>query len=365
MIYRPFGNTQTYVSAIGMGGMRFKKEDYASKPYSKAVEIVHTAYDEGITYFDTAPNYCDEMSESIYGEAFKEMKRNKFLVSSKCGLWNATTSDGARKIIDQSLSRMNLDYIDFFNAWSIKTLDEYKEFMKKGGIYEGMVKAKEEGLIKHLCFTTHLPGEEIIDVIKDGHFEAVTLGYNAINFAFRQKGLDACHEANLGIVTMNPLGGGLIPQHPEFFSFLKQGNDSLVVSALKFILAQRKATVALVGFSSPEEVKEAVLATKDLPETSENFLEERGAHVHSSMNTLCTGCGYCDSCPEEIHIPQLMDSYNMYLLSNDKEKIAQRLNMHWGIGKEEAAKCIACGQCESMCTQHLPIIKRLEEIATI
>lgn len=364
MIYRPFGKTNTYVSVIGMGGMRFKKEDYEEKPYARAVKIVHTAYDEGINYFDTAPNYCDQLSESIYGEAFKDMKRNTFHVSSKCGLWNATTSDGARRMIDQSLKRMNLDFIDFYNAWSIKTMDEYHQFMKKGGVYEGMVKAKEEGLIKHLCFTTHLPGDQIIDVIKDGNFEAVTLGYNAINFAFRQKGLDACYENRLGIVTMNPLGGGLIPQHPEFFSFMKQGNDSLAVSALKFILAQRKATVALVGFSSVEEVKEAVMATKGLPEKPENFLETMGQDVHTNMNTLCTGCGYCDSCPEEIHIPQFMDSYNMYLLSDDKERISQRLTMHWGLTKDEAAKCIACGQCESMCTQHLPIINRLEQIAS-
>ncbi|NCB02803.1 MAG: aldo/keto reductase, partial [Spirochaetia bacterium] len=308
MIYRPFGNTGTFVSAIGMGGMRFKKEDYEKAPYDKAVEIVHEAYKEGITYFDTAPGYCDDMSEIIYGEAFKTMKRNTFLVSSKCGLWNATTSDGARKMIDQSLKRMNLDYIDFYNVWSIKTIDEYHEYMKKGGVYEGILKAKEEGKVGHICCTTHLKGDDIEEVIKDDYFEAVTLGYNAINFAYRQKGLESCYNKGLGIVTMNPLSGGLIPQYPDHFSFLKQGDNSLVVSALKFILAQRKATVALVGFSSVSEVHEAVLATKDLTEVGDDYLQKMSSHLKGEMNALCTGCGYCDSCPSEINIPQLMDS---------------------------------------------------------
>ncbi len=365
MIYRPFGKTGTFVSAIGMGGMRFKKEDYKTAPYEKAVEIVHEAYKEGITYFDTAPGYCDDMSEIIYGEAFKTMNRNTFHVSSKCGLWNATTASGARAMIEQSLKRMNLDHIDFYNVWSIKTLEEYHEYMKVGGVYEGILQAKKEGLVDHICCTTHLRGEEITEVIKDGYFEAVTLGYNAINFGYRQKGLDACFDKEMGIVTMNPLSGGLIPQHPDFFSFLQQGDDSLVVSALKFILAQRKATVALVGFSDKDEVKEAILATKNLAEGKEDYLESMKKHLKSEMNSLCTGCGYCDSCPQGIEIPKLMDSYNMYLLSHDASQMKMRMQMHWSISQQHAALCTACGQCEELCTQHLPIISRLSEIVTL
>ena len=362
MIYRPFGKTGTFVSAIGMGGMRFKKEDYETAPYEKAVAIVHEAYKQGITYFDTAPGYCDDMSEIIYGEAFKTMKRNTFLVSSKCGLWNANTADGARKMLEQSLKRMNLEYLDFYNVWSIKTLDEYHEYMKKGGVYEGMLQAKEEGLIKHICCTTHLKGDDIQTVIKDDYFEAVTLGYNAINFNYRQKGLDACFDKGMGIVTMNPLSGGLIPQYPDFFSFLQRGNDSIVVSALKFIIAPRKATIALVGFSSIEDVQEAILATENLTEVKEDYLESMSSHLKSEMNTLCTGCGYCDSCPEGIHIPKLMDSYNIYLLSGDSEKALSKMKYHWSVDQKNAALCSECGQCETLCTQHLPIISRLKDI---
>lgn len=364
MIYRTFGNTGKQVSVIGMGGMRFKKEDYAAGDYTRAVAIVHKAYELGVNYFDTAPDYCDSTSENIYGEAFRSMDRDSFFVSTKCGLWNAKTSSEARGMIEQSLERMGLEKIDFYNMWSIKTLDDYREFMKRGGVYEGALKAKSEGLIEHICFTTHLNGEDIARIAHDGVFEGVTLGYNAINFAYRQKGIDACHEAGLGIVTMNPLGGGIIPANPEYFSFLKQGDDSLAVSALKFILSQNKATLAIPGFSSVQEVEEDVLAAEQIIPASEEYLDEMALHLTSELNALCTTCAYCDSCPEDIPIPQLLDSYNMYILSGGKEDdVLKRLKLHWGVPAELAAKCTACGQCEALCTQKLPIIERLEHIA--
>jgi predicted aldo/keto reductase-like oxidoreductase len=366
MLYRPFGKTGKNVSVIGFGGMRFKKDDYAKGDYSRAVAIVHKAHELGINYFDTAPDYCDETSEKIFGEAFKTMPSDSFYVSTKCGLWNAKTNTEARNMIDQSLERLGVNKINFYNMWSIKTLDDYHEFLKKGGVYEGALEAQKEGLIDHICFTTHLGGEDIAKIAHDGFFEAVTLGYNAINFAYRQKGIEACHAAGLGIVTMNPLGGGIIPAHPEYFSFLKSGNDSLAVSALKFILSQNQATLAIPGFSSIEEVEENVLATNNLEIASDGYREEMASHLSSELNTLCTTCAYCDSCPEGIPIPQLLDSYNMYILSKgDSEQVKTRMENHWGVDPAEAAKCTACGQCETLCTQKLPIIERLEFIASL
>ncbi|MDD3822578.1 MAG: aldo/keto reductase [Sphaerochaetaceae bacterium] len=364
MIYRPYGKTGKHVSVIGMGGMRFRKEDYATDDWSRAIAVVHRAHELGVNYFDTAPGYCDDTSEKIFGEAFKSMSRDSFYVSTKCGLWNARTAKEARKMIDQSLRRLGVDHIDFYNMWSVKTLEDYREYLKKGGVLEGAREAQKEGLISHICFTTHLRGEEIAQVANDGIFEGVTLGYNAINFAYRQKGIDACHEANLGIVTMNPLGGGIIPAHPEYFSFLKQGDDSLAVSALKFILSQNKATLAIPGFSTVEEVEENVLAADNLKEAPEELLDELAKHLTSELNSLCTTCAYCDSCPQDIPIPQLLDSYNMLILSNgDEKQMFTRMKNHWGVDPSWATKCIACGKCERLCTQKLPIIKRLAEIS--
>ena len=72
---------------------------------------------------------------------------------------------------------------------------------------------------------------------------------------------------------------------------------------------------------------------------------------------------YCDGCPEKIPIPKLMDAYNHKILYGQDQAILNRLNWHWDVQPREAAKCTQCGQCEEACTQHLPIIRRLEEIA--
>jgi predicted aldo/keto reductase-like oxidoreductase len=365
MLYREFGKTGKRVSVIGFGGMRFKAADYQGGDYERAVELVHRAHALGINYFDTAPSYCDDQSEKILGEAFKTMERSSFYVSTKCGLWNASNKSEGRRMIEQSLERLGVEKIDFYSMWSIKTMAEYHECLKKDGLYSAALEAQQEGLIDHICFTTHLGGEEIAQVAFDGYYEGVTLGYNAINFAYRQKGIDACHAAGLGIVTMNPLSGGLIPSYEEYFAFLKRGEDSLPVSALKFILAQNKATIALPGFSSVEEVEENVLASVSLPSPDEISLEAMRANLFSELNTLCTTCAYCDSCPEGVPIPQLLDSYNLYILTKgDGNEVLKRIRNHWGIRAEEAAKCSACGQCELLCTQKLPIIERLERIVS-
>ena len=80
------------------------------------------------------------------------------------------------------------------------------------------------------------------------------------------------------------------------------------------------------------------------------------------MNTLCTGCGYCKKCPVDIDIPKFMDAYNEKLLGSS---VIDRLKYHWGISELDALKCVGCGKCEGLCTQHLPIIRRLQEISDI
>ena len=366
MTYNEYGTTGKKVSAIGFGGMRFLAEEY-QKDRAVAARLVHEAFARGITYFDTAPGYCGDESENIFGEAFKDMKYGDFYVSTKCGLWNATDADGARKMIEQSLKRMNIPKITFYNLWCIKNLDEYRRMTAKGGIYDGILKAQEEGLVEHICCTTHCNGQETAEIMADGRVEGVTLGYNAINFAYRRAGLEACYKANKAVVVMNPLGGGVIPRNPNRFGFLAEGSgDSIAVAALKFLVAHKEITVTLPGFSTVAELDDAVTATKDLPVVDDAYLDNLAKKLGKELNTLCTSCGYCDECPHGIPVPKLIEAYNDVLMATppDITKVVQRLQYHWGMTAAAAKGCIECGICEKLCTQKLPIIKRLKEIAT-
>ena len=60
-----------------------------------------------------------------------------------------------------------------------------------------------------------------------------------------------------------------------------------------------------------------------------------------------------------------MEAWNHKRLRGRDTAVTERLAWHWSVGPEEAAKCTACGQCEEACTQHLPIIARMEEIAAM
>jgi len=363
MLYKNFGATGKKVSSIAFGGMRFLADEY-KKDIKICADLVLEAHSKGVNYFDTAPGYCNDKSEIIMGEAFKQLKYGDFHVSTKCGLWNATDADGARRMIEQSLQRLNVPKITFYLMWCIKNLEEYRKMTEKGGIYDGILKAKEEGLIEHICCSTHANGDEIAEIVGDGRVEGVMLGYNAINFAYRRKGIAACGAANVGVVVMNPLGGGIIPEYPDHFSFLTEGSsDKISIAALKFLIAHKEISASLPGISTSVELDEALLATTDLPTINDAYLDNLSQKLGLELNTLCTGCAYCDECPVNIEVPKLLDSYNTTILAKgDMSRTMNKLKYHWAIPAESAAKCIECSKCEALCTQKLPIVQRLKEI---
>jgi hypothetical protein len=361
MIYTKYGSTGIDVSAIGFGGMRFDNPT----DIDKNAALLKAAYDAGINYFDTAPGYCNDNSEDIFGAGLKEMLKTRnekpFYVSTK-----SMKSEPAllRQDIEKSLKRLGLDYIDFYHFWCIITLDEY-ELRKKNGVLKEFEKLKDEGLIKHICISTHLPGTEIEKVLADYPFEGMLLGYSAMNFAYRDKGLDAAAKFNRGVVVMNPLGGGLIPRHPELFDFVKTQNDETAVqAALRFLINDERINIALVGFSSEQHLKEAISAVDGFKPIPPETIAKIREGVKESFDNICTGCQYCDKCPEGIPVPKMMDAYNRLMLSDKSIDAVNQLRWHWGINLEDnyLDKCTKCGICEGACTQRLPIRERLEEL---
>lgn len=356
MITRAYGQTGKEISAIGFGGMRFPEP----QNIEKSAELVLYAREKGITYFDTAPLYCESKSEEIYGHAFQQIPRDSFFVSTK-----SFESDGAklRASLETSLERMGVEKIDFFNIWGLKSAEEWEE-RKRYGAVEALLKARDEGLVDHVVFSTHMTRKEADSVFDEQVFEGVTLGYNAVQFPFREQVVDSAGRHKLGVVTMNPLAGGLIPKHAERFDFIRGEKDSTVVSAaLRFILSHPAVTCALIGFSNEDEVDQAVDAVENLAPLSADHRELMKQQITDRFDGLCTGCGYCMPCPQGIRIPRLMDAYNMRILEGGRpEQIVNRLKWHWGMTAESAEICTACGACEKRCTQHLPIIERLEEI---
>ncbi len=367
MYYKEYGNTGMKVSAIGLGTMRYDDDDIAAGRFEKCAGIPLYALEKGINYWDSAPFYCDDKSEIVTGIALSQVKRSDVYVTSKTNfgtLGDNPTRDAFRKRLETSLDRLKTDYIDFYHMWCMLNLESWQKHMEV--LYKFFEEAKSEGLIRNIVFSSHMQGNDIERVVETGRFKGMLIGYNALNYRFRQSGIEAAHQNGMGVVVMNPLGGGMIPQNPDAFRYLTEGTDLTVPqAALRFVASHKEITITLAGCTTKEHIDDAVKAVENLEEKPAKEIVEDYADKGVALNNLCTGCGYCKGCPKGIEIPKFMDSYNQKIFTGKDDAVKERLDGHWGIAKEPAADCIACGKCERACTQHLPIIERLKEIAAL
>ena len=365
MIYKEYGATGLKVSAIGFGGMRFDM----TQDESKHIDLIHYSYEKGINYFDTAPGYCDDKSEIWFGKALVSLPREKVVISTKLMPGAIKTKVEALDKIKRSCERLQTPYIDIFHAWNFRTMEHYTDCIRPDGLYEAMLQAKADGLIKHLAFSTHLTGGKASEVISSDKFEGVLLGLNMMNFPYRMQALIEAKKRNMGTVAMNTLYGGLIAKYPEKFAFAARNGGSPVMEALRFNAGLDLLDVALNGFTTVEHIDMACQAADTARKLSLQDLEEYKKLIGSGMEGFCTGCGYCKDCPAKIAVPVMMQFYNIKLLenSNDQEMTEKlKSNKVWGILPENqtpAQACLNCRYCEKSCTQHLPITDRLREIA--
>ena len=355
---KTYGKTGKSISVIGFGAMRFPHP----QDLDGSAEVVRYAHAKGINYFDTAPFYCDDRSEEICGRALATLPRDSFYISTKC-----SEADGGklRASLERSLARLRVSRIDFFHIWCLLRPSDLPQRIA-GGALAAAQRAQAEGLIRHLVVSTHLNGEDIAAVLATGNFEGVTLGYNVLNFPFRAKALEAARRHAVGVVTMNPLGGGMIPRNAARLDFLRGPRDrSVVQAAIRFNVSQPAITAALVGFANNAEVDEAVAAIEDFTPYPAEHIERVQAQLTAGFDGFCTGCGYCLPCPADLEIPKWMDVYNQRILEGSDDAMRNRLKWHWNLAPDLAASCLQCGDCENACTQHLPIRERLAAIAAL
>lgn len=368
MRYVEYGKTGKKVSVVGFGGLRFDLE----KTNEENAELVKYAYEKGINYFDTAPGYCDDRSEAIFGVAFRQMiKEGKkdFYVSTKGKPKVYDTAEKAINAVKKSLQVLGVSKIDFYHVWCVRKIEHYELSMQKGGQYEGLLKCKEEGLIDHIVFSSHQPGDEVVEVLDANKFEGVTMGINILNFPYRWKGVQHAYNNGYGVVAMNPLNGGEIPNHKEELAFLASPGESVIDAALRFNIGSPQITISLVGFGSFSDIDHACKIADDNKIYSDKDIDKIKSKLGENMNATCSGCGYCKVCPMDINTPAYMLLYNQKQMfkKSDEDMIKEVYGLEcWNYtmnSKGKANDCIKCGKCENECTQHLPIIKRLEEIS--
>lgn len=374
MNYRDFGKTGEKISALGFGCMRFpeyKKDEKSFVDTDKVDEMILCAYENGVNYFDTAPYYCNSNSEAALGHAVKNF-RDKILLSTKCPVDANMHEDGYRKILEQSLTRLGTDHIDFYHFWGINR-DCFDNQILANGLLEAAAKAKEEGLIHHISFSFHDDPRAIRHIVDTAEergipMESMLCQYNLLDRA-NEEMMQYVHEKGLGTVAMGPVGGGRLAAPTDLYAKLT-GKPSIATYelAFKFVLGNPSLSCALSGMQTLDMVQKNVKVASDDTAFSEEEWEQLGKameEIKKFSELYCTGCRYCQPCPVGIDIPRIFEMYtyyNVYGLKDHAKWMMRDYKAHEG---KAFADCKKCGVCEKKCPQHLAIREQLEKVCKI
>lgn len=358
---REFGKTGLKPSILGFGMMRLKKNEDGSLNEQWAIENLRAAIDRGLTYVDTAYVYKD--SERVTGLCLRDGYREKVTLASKLPIPMVDSEEDFNRLLDEELTRLQTDYIDVYLLHAVNR-DRWEKIKKLNII--GMVeKAKAAGKIRHIGFSFHDSLEvfkEILNGYDGWEFCQIQLNYMDVHYQAGLQGLRLAHEKGLAVVIMEPLHGGSLANVPEEVAKLLPKNP--VQSALEFLWNLPEVNVVLSGMSETEQVEQNLSYAENahagmLTEAENNAILAAGEKMRALNQIPCTGCDYCNVCPEEVAIPKIFAIYNHF---QSKGTWLYAVNDYRALGEHTAAKCISCGACVKMCPQHIPIFKELAKI---
>ncbi|MFC1478960.1 aldo/keto reductase [Planctomycetota bacterium] len=322
-------------TGIEVGGIGFGALQIASKLGKRdSARLVHYALEKGITFFDTARGYMD--SEIKLGQALKGKKRGQAVIMSKTGSADKKTFITR---MDESLERLNTDYIDFYMFHGIDREKQYKQIFGKDDLLSVMCKAQKSGKIRFVGFSSHVP-EIAKKCIETGVFDVVLYPLSFMNREARSKGvLKAARENNTAFLAMKPFGGGRIHRADWAIEYIKQVPDVLPV----------------IGFESSGEIDEVIRLYQNKSSFSEKEKKEMELFRRRVGLLFCRGCGYCMPCPQDIPINKVTFWPVIYEQMGAKKSINDKLLQ----AVEQARSCTECRKCVEKCPYSLDIPRML------
>lgn len=314
MVKVRLGKTEIVVEKNAFGALPIQRISQ-----EEAVKLLRKAYEAGVTFFDTARFYTD--SEVKLGEAFFGI-REKVYIATKTG---ATTVEDFWKDLHTSLNNLQTDYIDLYQFHNPSFCPKPED---GSGLYEAMLEAKEQGMIRHIGITNHR--------LNVAH-EAVDSGlYETLQFPFcylaTEKDLELvqkCKEADMGFIAMKALSGGLITNSAAAYAFLAQYDNVLPIW----------------GVQRESELDEFLSYIEHPPMMNEELAAVIAKDRQELLGDFCRGCGYCMPCPVGIEINNCA---RMSLMLR-RSPSAAWLTEGWQTKMKLIENCLHCGKCKSKC----------------
>lgn len=309
---------------LGKTGIKVCKNAFGALPIQRvsdecAIGLLQKAYDNGITFFDTARAYTD--SELKVGKAFHGM-RNRVIIATKTA---ATDVQSFEMDLNKSLEALQTDYIDVYQFHNIAFCPKPDDGT---GLYEAMLRAKADGKIRHIGITNHRPNVAI-EAIESGLYETLQFPFCYLASPIDIKIVELCKAHDVGFIAMKGLSGGLITDSAAAYAWMMQYDNVLPIWGIQ----RENELDEFLSYSDNPPVMDGRIKTlieKDRRELSGSF---------------CRACGYCMPCPRGIVINNcarmsqlIRRSPSAQWLTEESQKMM--LNIE---------NCVQCGACSNKC----------------
>lgn len=356
MQYRSLGPSGVQVSELSFGCGRLPEDD------EESTRVIHAAIEAGCNYFETATFYCNNRCQQKAGLGLKGFT-DKVMVSVKQGVDVNTTAASYRKELDRQLAVIGIDHAAWLQVGWL-SLEALPHLMKPGGAWEAIEQARNEGVIEHIGFTGHDAPDNFIKILETGMFESMTVSYHLLNRAYEPT-IAKARELGVGVVIMNPVGGGILGNPSTELQQLIPGGatTSTAAAALRFVLANLGVSTACSGMDTVEKVWENAVTVGAFTAPTDADHAQMAAILDQFKalgDRFCTGCNYCAPCPQDVAISQCFNLYNLFSVYGLRE--AARASYQGMEAEKRAANCVACGVCETKCPNHLPIMQQLAQV---
>ena len=253
---RILGRTGEAVTMLGVGGSHIG--GMSERDAQEAIEI---ALQGGVRFFDTAENYQSGGSETRYGKLLTPKYRDVIYLMTKSQARNAAD---ARRHLEESLSRLNTDYLDLWQVHSVNTPEDVENRIANG-VFEVAAEAKASGKVRHLGFTGHYQPDTMLKIMEASDlFDTCQMPVNLADpnySSFIKQVMPKLMEQNIGVLAMKTLANG------GFFGGSSHGrhgdNPKIVPNRVSIAEAINFAwslpiSVLITGANNPQQMQEKI-----------------------------------------------------------------------------------------------------------
>lgn len=312
------GRTELMVTRTAFGALPIQRVDFDT-----ARLILRKAYDAGINFFDTARSYSD--SEEKIGYSLADV-RDEIVIATKSG---ASTGAQLTAELETSLTNMKTDHVDILQLHNPREISGPDD---ADSPYAAALKAREQGKVRFIGISNHRVAVAK-EAIESGLFDTLQFPLSVLSSEADLELIDLCAQADMGVIAMKAISGGLIKNIPAAFAFF----------------GQFEAVVPIWGIQKEEELDEFLALDADPPGLDGEMLAAIDKEREELAGDFCRGCGYCMPCPVEIPINM---AARMSLLIR-RAPTKGLLGPEWQERMARINDCIDCGQCKERCPYDL------------